>query len=112
MRVVVDMPRACSGTCLVSSGQVPRRVPSRDARVPSRRARVTPWRAARSCPVNSSRKADGMTEHTFNDHNERVALMELGAPWLVRAAEIAAIVLLVLLVCPPLLILLVVVAIP
>ena len=54
-----------------------------------------------------------MTEHTLNDHNEdRVALIELGAPWLVRAAEIAAIVLLVLLVCPPLLILLVVVAIP
>jgi hypothetical protein len=35
-----------------------------------------------------------MIEHTFNHHNEdRVALIELGAPWLVRAAEIAAIVL-------------------
>ena len=54
-----------------------------------------------------------MIEHTFNHHNEdRVALIELGAPWLVRAAEIAAIVLVFLLVCPPLLILLVVVAVP
>jgi hypothetical protein len=54
-----------------------------------------------------------MTEHTFTEHNEdRVALIELGAPWVVRASEVAAIVLVFLLVCPPLLILLVVVAVP
>jgi hypothetical protein len=54
-----------------------------------------------------------MTDHTSNDlTRDRLTLVELAAPWLVRAAEAAVVVLLVLVVCPPLMILLVVVAVP